>query len=273
MNAKRPPKPRPKRPPKPRPAPVPRAVVPKHHLLVRLTHWVHVPVLFGLIATGLSIYWAAPVFHHAPDPVTGSRDYVADAGALVAGALHDTGGDPAKWIYDHASLGTGMLAPALRIHWALAYLFMLNGLLYAVGLVAGKGWRALLPRPSDVGGALAMIRYYIGLPLAFVTRRPWPHPVVRSKYNALQRAAYFTMPVAGLLMIASGWAMHKPAQLGWLERAFGSYDGARVVHFACMLVLGSFVVPHVVLVIADGFDTFRSMVVGWSARVKERDHA
>jgi hypothetical protein len=35
-----------------------------------------------------------------------------------------------------------------------------------------------------------------------------------------------------------------------------------------MLILGSFVVPHVALVIADGFDTFRSMVVGWSTRVK-----
>jgi thiosulfate reductase cytochrome b subunit len=259
--------------PKARPAPAPRAVVPKHHLLVRLTHWVNVPLLFGLIASGLSIYWAAPVFRHAPDPVTGSRDYIADLGFLVARLLRDTGGDPAKWIYDHVSLGTGMLAPALRFHWAMAYLFMLNGLLYAVGLVAGKGWRALLPRPSDVGGALAMIRYYLGLPLALVTRRPWPHPEVHSKYNPLQRAAYFTMPIAGLLAVASGWAMHKPAQLGWLERAFVSYDGARIVHFLCMVVLGSFVVPHVVLVIGDGFDTFRSMVVGWSARVKEKDHA
>jgi thiosulfate reductase cytochrome b subunit len=48
-----------------------------------------------------------------------------------------------------------------------------------------------------------------------------------------------------------------------------NYDGARIVHFVSMLVLGTFVVPHVILVIADGFDTFRSMVTGWSARVKE----
>ena len=31
--------------------------------------------------------------------------------------------------------------------------------------------------------------------------------------------------------------MHKPVQLGWLERMFVSYDGARIVHFACMLGL------------------------------------
>src|SRR4029077_14471324 len=108
------------------------------------------------------------------------------------------------------------------------------------------------------------------VPMA-IRRRPWPHPVIRSKYNALQRAAYFSMSVAGALVILSGWAMHKPVQLGWLERLFVNYDGARIVHFACLLVLGSFVVPHVILVIADGFDTFRSMITGWSTRVKARD--
>jgi thiosulfate reductase cytochrome b subunit len=118
-----------------------------------------------------------------------------------------------------------------------------------------------------------MLRYYAGLPAAFVLRKPWPHPVVRAKYNPLQRAAYFSMPLCGLLAVLSGWAMHKPVQLGWLERLFVSYDGARIVHFTCMCVLGSFVVPHVVLAVADGWDTLRSMVVGWSTRVREDDHA
>jgi thiosulfate reductase cytochrome b subunit len=258
-------------PPRPPPAPTAR-IVAKHHGLVRLTHWANVPLLFGLIATGLAIYWAAPVFLHAPDPATRNRDWLADLGAFIAGALHDTSGDPRQWVYNHFSLGTGQLAGALRLHWLLAYFFMLNGLLYAIGLVAGGGWRALVPRPSDIAGALAMLRYYAGLVPMAILRRPWPHPVVRSKYNALQRAAYFSMSLFGLLAILSGWVMHKPAQLGWLERMFVSYDGARIVHFVCMLVLGSFVVPHVVLVVADGFDTFRSMVTGWSARVKGTDH-
>lgn len=259
----------------PRPKPPPDRtvlIVPKHHLLVRLTHWFNVPLLFGLIATGLAIYWAAPVFRHPPDPVTGSRDYVADLGAAIARLLGDKGGNPLHWIYDHFGLGTGQLAGALRLHWLLAYFFMINGVLYVVGLVAGGGWRALLPRPSDIGEAFAMIRYYLGVVPHAVLRRPWPHPVVRSKYNALQRGAYFAMPLVGALAVLSGWAMHKPSQLGWLERLFVNYDGARIVHFACMLILGSFVVPHVALVIADGFDTFRSMVVGWSTRVKGSPH-
>ena len=247
----------------------PARVVRRHHPLVRVSHWLNVPLLFGLIASGLSIYWAAPVFLHAGDPATPGRDYLADLGAAIARLLHDHGGNPRHWIYDHLSLGTYQLAPALRLHWALAYLFMLNGALYLAGLLAGGGWRALLPRRTDLREAALMIRYYLGIVPMALLRRPWPHPPVRTKYNALQRAAYFAMPVLGTLVVLSGWAMHKPAQLGWLERLFVSYDGARAVHFACMLGLGGFVVPHVALAVADGWDTLRSMVVGWSARVKE----
>jgi thiosulfate reductase cytochrome b subunit len=39
-----------------------------------------------------------------------------------------------------------------------------------------------------------------------------------------------------------------------------------------MAALGSFIVPHMILVAADGFDTFRSMITGWSTRVKGAHH-
>jgi thiosulfate reductase cytochrome b subunit len=253
-------------------ADAPLRVAVRHHALVRVSHWMNVPLLLGLIASGLAIYWAAPVFTHAWNPGTRTREYLADIGVAIAGALHDRGGDPRDWIYDHLSIGTRQLAAALRLHWALAYLFMANGALYLLGLAAGGGWRALLPRSSDAGGALAMMRYYVGVVPMAILRRPWPHPPVRSRYNALQRAAYLSMPLFGALVVLSGWAMHKPVQFGWLERLFVNYDGARIVHFAGMLALGSFIVPHVVMVIADGWDTFRSMVVGWSVRVKEEGH-
>jgi len=259
----------------PSPAPAARTVAPetvrvarKHHALVRLSHWANVPLLAGLLASGLSIYWAAPVFTHAFDPATGTREALATLGVRIARLLGDTGGDPRAWIYDHLGLGTRALATALRLHWALAYLFMANGLLYAIGLAAGGGWRALLPRRGDGAEALAMLRFYLGVVPNALARRPWPHPPIAGKYNALQRAAYLSMPLFGLLVVASGWAMHKPVQLGWLERLFVNYDGARLVHFVCMVVLAGFVVPHVILVVADGFDTVRSMVTGWSRRLK-----
>jgi thiosulfate reductase cytochrome b subunit len=153
-----------------------------------------------------------------------------------------------------------------------AYLFMLIGVIYFIGLFAGGGYRSLIPRPSDLPGVFAMLRYYLGLPFAKLARKPWPHPHFASKYNPLQRLAYFSMPILGILAVASGWAIHKPQELGWLQGLFGGYDTARVWHFWIMWAFAAFVIPHIILVIADGWDTFRSMVTGWSERTWETDH-
>jgi thiosulfate reductase cytochrome b subunit len=56
-------------------------------------------------------------------------------------------------------------------------------------------------------------------------------------------------------------------QLHWLAAFFGGYNAARVWHFWLMWIYILFVVPHVILVFADGWDTLRSMIVGWSTRV------
>ena len=116
-----------------------------------------------------------------------------------------------------------------------------------------------------------MFRYYIGFPLAKLTRRRWPHPSFNTKYNALQRAAYFSVPLAGCLSVATGWAIHKPMQFHSLAAIFGGLDSARVWHFWLMWIFVLFAVPHVILVFADGWDTFRGMMTGWSARVDRSD--
>jgi hypothetical protein len=55
-------------------------VVKRHHLLVRWSHWLNVPILLGLILSGISIYWASPIYQHKPDPLTGNFDAAADIG-------------------------------------------------------------------------------------------------------------------------------------------------------------------------------------------------
>ena len=248
-------------------------VVRRHHLLVRWSHWLNVPILLGLILSGLSIYWASPVYKHQPDAVTGNSDPIADVGIWICAhvpGLHQYSSPP-DWVYNHISLGPGMLAVALRLHWLCAYLFMLNGLVFVVGAAMGGGWRSLLPRRTDLRDATKMFWYYIGVPFAKLTYRAWLHPRFNTKYNALQRAAYFSVPVAGLLSVLTGWAIHKPMQLYWLTAIFGGYDKARIWHFWLMWFFVLFVVPHVILVLADGWDTLRSMIVGWSTKTERSE--
>jgi thiosulfate reductase cytochrome b subunit len=247
-------------------------VVGRHHLLVRWSHWLNVPILLGLIVSGLSIYWASPVDQHKPNPLTGNADPLADVGIWICAHVPglDQYSSPPDWVYNHISLGPGMLAVALRLHWLCAYLFMLNGLVFVIGSAMGGGWRSLLPRRTDLRDATRMFWYYIGVPVAKLTRRSWPHPRFNTKY-ALQRFAYFSVPVAGLLSVLTGWAIHKPMQLHWLTAIFGGYDKARIWHFWLMWIFILFVVPHVTLVLADGWDTLRSMIVGWSTRAERSE--
>ena len=181
---------------------------------------------------------------------------------------HSATSSPPDWIYNHMSLGPGMLALVLCVCIGYARTYsLLNGMVYVAGLVMGRGWRSLLPRRADLFDALRMLRYYLGYPFAKLARRKWLHPLFNTKYNALQRASYFSIPVAGSLSIASGWAIHKPMQLHWLTALFGGYNAARVWHFWLMWVFILFVVPHVILVFANGWDMLRSMIVGWSTKV------
>lgn len=221
----------------------------RHNLLVRTSHALNIPILLMLGLSGLSIYWASPVYH--PD--------------VLATLVHP------NWFYDTLSLGRYQLAAALRLHWLFAYLLMANGVLYLAGLVRGSGWRALKPRLSDGPGALRMIRYYAGYWPARILHKPWPHPEETGKYNPLQRLAYATIPVAGLLAVASGWAMHKPATLGWLAALFGGYAYARVWHFWMLWYFVAFSIGHVVMVAGAGWPTSRAMLAGdpqtpWAAR-------
>jgi hypothetical protein len=182
-------------------------VVRRHHLLVRCSHWLNVPILLSLILSGVSIYWASPVYQHKPDPVTGNFDPLADLGIWICAhvpRLHQYSSPP-DWVYNHISLGPGMLAVALRLHWLAklgAYLFLLNGLVFVIGLAMGGGWRSLLPRRTDLRNAARMFWYYIGVPVAKLTRRSWR----ASTQNTTHFNAWLIFPFRSPGSYRSSWA-------------------------------------------------------------------
>jgi len=208
----------------------------KHHLLVRLSHWLNVPLLVGLIVSGISIYWASPIYRHSPDPQTGNTDYFGDAGVWLCAHVPGMHGyvSPPDWIYNHFSLGPYMLAPAMRLHWCCAYLFMVNAVVYLAGLWLGGEWRSLLPRASDGRGALIVAKYYLSAPFALLSRRRCVPPQFNSKYNPLQRMAYFSIPIAGWLSVVTGWAIHKLMQLSWLAALLGGFRSTTKLRGLCV---------------------------------------
>src|SRR5262245_54253750 len=115
----------------------------------------------------------------------------------------------------------GWLAGGLLWHFAAMWLLVANGLVYlTVGSVTGRFRRKLLPLwPSaivaDLGSALS-------------GRLRHDDPAV---YNAVQKALYLGVILAGVVIVASGLAMWKPVQLYELTVVFGGYEGARRVHF------------------------------------------
>src|SRR5262249_52823419 len=145
-------------------------VVRKHHVLVRVSHWLNIPLLLGLIVSGISIYWASPIYRHDPDPQTGSSDYLADAGIWICAHLpgeNDCASRPDS-IYSRISLGLSLHSPSLLLRWCCVYLLMLNGFMYLVGILLSGEWRTLIPRLSDALGAAKMAASYAGTPLAIV---------------------------------------------------------------------------------------------------------
>jgi thiosulfate reductase cytochrome b subunit len=210
-------------------------MVKRHHAIVRITHWLNALLLLGMIASGLQIYGAYAHFgpRSAPYPLPNPWDGT---------------GFP-KW----ARLG-GWLAGGLNWHFALAWPFVLAGLLYLTFLVFSGEWRSLLFRPRDIRPAWEMQRYYL--------RLRSEHPA-QGKHNALQKLAYTAIVGLGALAVASGFAIYKPVQLAWLTTLFGGYELARYWHFLFVWVFIAFTLLHVLLVLLVDPASLRAMISGW----------
>jgi thiosulfate reductase cytochrome b subunit len=129
------------------------------------------------------------------------------------------------------------LAGGLLWHFAAMWLLIANALVYLIfGLVTGRLRRALLPiRPADLvrdlGAAVAGRLRHDDL----------------GGYNAIQKLLYAAVLLAGVVIVASGFAMWKPVQLRELVALFGGYEGARFVHFFAMTAIVGFLLVHIAM--------------------------
>jgi thiosulfate reductase cytochrome b subunit len=201
--------------------------------VVRVTHWATVVLLAGMITSGLQIYEAYARFGNRgdralPSPFNNARF--------------------PEWI----RLG-GWLAGGLNWHFALMWPLVAVGLAYAGYLAASGEWRALLFRPRDLPGAVAMAQYYLRL------RKEHPP---QGKHNPLQKLAYSSVVLFGALSVLTGVSIYKPLQFGWLTTLLGGFQAARYWHFWMVWIFVGFTVMHVILVFVVDPASLRAMLTG-----------
>ena len=206
---------------------------PRHHWIVRVTHWVNVVALTIMAASGMRIFNAYPRFARRGE----SFCCWPWEGTPIPG-----------WL----TFG-GWLAGARNWHFAMMWVLAINGLVY-LGFVYLHGeWRDLVPRRRDPRDAWEMVKFYL-----FVRK---DHPR-QGKHNALQKAVYFAFPIIGALAVLTGLAIWKPVSLGWITSLFGGYVWARYWHFMVMLALVALSIGHVFMVFAVDPQSLRSMTTG-----------
>lgn len=189
---------------------------------IRVTHWANLVLLTVMAGSGLRILAAYP--------------FLGAQGA-VYGWYPLQGASPPRSL----ALG-GWLAGARHFHFAFAWPFVANAVVYFAYLFASGEWRRRLFFPRrDARNAWGTLLHDLHL------RRETPPPV--GLYNGMQRLAYTATLATAPLAILSGLAMYKPVQLPWLTALLGGYDLARAVHLLALAALALFTVVHVVQVL------------------------
>ena len=148
----------------------------------------------------------------------------------------------------------GWLGGALQWHLTFAWLFTLTGIAYVFYLLVSGKWRMVILRPHELRGLWPMIRHY------FLFK---PKPNQLEPYNPLQKLAYTSTIVFGVVAVISGILLFQPAQLALPVKLLGGFGMIRVYHFAAMIGFLSFIPGHLLMVALHGWANFYSMLTGW----------
>ena len=150
------------------------------------------------------------------------------------------------------------LADGRRWHFAFAWLFVLNGLVYlSAGLIGGHVRRDLLPARDQLTPRHLAREIADHARLRFAASR---------RYNVLQKLTYLAVIFVLLpMMVLTGLSMSPGMNAGfpWLPELFGGRQSARTLHFISASLIVLFVLVHVAMVLVSGpLNGLRAMITG-----------
>jgi len=264
--------------PKPRPRKV---LVPRHSLLVRITHWINAFSLALLLLSGLGIYNAHPALYWGQQSHF-DRPWLATGAAIqggqlrgvtrLGGAQFDTTGVLGASSVDGRPTARGFpawltlpgprhLSVSRRWHFFFAWLFAVNGAIYALSAVLlGHLRRDLLPTADQLRPRHVLQEIWDHARLRFAKGEDARH------YNVLQKGAYLGAAFVLLpLMILTGMTMSPglDAAFPWLLDLFGGRQSARSIHFIVAWLIVGFFLVHIAMVVLSGtWNNIRSMITG-----------
>lgn len=252
-------------------------IVRRHGLTTRLTHWINAAALLVLLLSGLQIFNAHPALYWG-DVSTFARPWIsmfaAERGGEAIGVtkigsayVETTGvfgfsGNEVRGFPAWATLPSyRSLADGRRWHFAFAWLFVLNGLVYlGAGLIGGHFRRDLLPSRDQLS-----LRHLLA-EVADHARLRFAKGEAARRYNALQKLAYLAVIFVLLpMMVLTGLSMSPGMNAGfpWLPDLFGGRQSARTIHFITAGLIVAFVVVHLAMVLLSGpLNGLRSMITG-----------
>lgn len=218
----------------------------KHPRAIRWMHWINFPILFTMIWSGLLIYWGdsdnAYLHPH--------RVYRIGVGSVTLFRFFP------EWVYQTLN-APYRITTGLGYHFFFMWIFALNGLVYAIYLLASGEWRLLVPTIKSWREAIQVTLFDLHLSKI--------HPPVK-KYNGAQKIAYTTIVLMGACSLITGLAIYKPTQTHWLTSLLGGYEMARWEHFWLTIGFMGFFLLHVFQVVKTGWNNFRGMVTGYEIR-------
>ncbi len=255
-------------------------LVRRHAVVTRISHWINVLCLLVLLMSGLQIFNAHPALYWGQSsdfahPLL-SMTAVQDANGTLTGITQ---------IGDHHFVTTGWLGAskvdgyqtargfpawitlpgpqwlAMGRHWhfAFAWLFVINGVLFiAWALLRGHARHDLMPTRTDIRHLPREIVDHLKL--------KFPKGEAARRYNALQKLVYIAVIFGlGPLIVLTGLTMSPTMdaafpQLLWL---FGGRQSARTIHFLCAFSFVAFFLVHIAMVVLSGtWNNLRSMITG-----------
>jgi thiosulfate reductase cytochrome b subunit len=253
----------------------------RHHLPVRVMHWINVISLTLLLMSGLQIFNAHPALYWGDDSRDSTRVMQItqkqvdgqwrgvtrigraefDTHGVLGTSRGDAGEYAARAFPSWATIpGPQWLSMARLWHFFFAWIFFVNGIAYvAWSLFSGHLRRDLVPTGSEVRGIGRSLRDHLLL--------RHPHGEAARRYNVLQNIAYLSIVFVVLpLIVLGGWAMSpmmdafSPGWVDWL----GGRQAARTLHFVAAVLLVAFVLVHLFEVVVTGLvNNLRSMITGY----------